>query len=144
MEEITGFGMKDCLSLPGPGWKHFKSLRREEDEPIYTYNDKYMRWFVCRLIKGGRVCSFNQYYNTKICDDVLKIISEELNLNGNIYDIIEAYLINKNKHFEIFEKEYENHFNDYRDEDIEDKEKYINEKLSQLRIHQLKKTNEIK
>ena len=35
MEEITGFSMKDCLSLPGLGWKYFNSLRTEEDEPIY-------------------------------------------------------------------------------------------------------------
>ena len=34
MEEITGFGMKDCLSLPGLGWRYFNSLRTEEDEPI--------------------------------------------------------------------------------------------------------------
>ena len=40
MEEITGFSMKDCLSLPGLGLKYFISLRTEEDEPIYTYNDK--------------------------------------------------------------------------------------------------------
>ena len=43
MEEITRFSLKDCLSLPGLGWKYFNSLRTEEDEPIYTYNDKYMR-----------------------------------------------------------------------------------------------------
>ena len=43
MEEKTGFGMKDCLSLTGLGWKSFNSLRTEEYEPIYTYNDKYMR-----------------------------------------------------------------------------------------------------
>ena len=40
MKEITGFSMKDCLSLPGLGWKYFNSLRTEENEPIYTYNDK--------------------------------------------------------------------------------------------------------
>ena len=34
MEEITGFGMKDCLSLPGLGWRYFNSLRTEEGEPI--------------------------------------------------------------------------------------------------------------
>ena len=34
MEEITGFSMKDCLSLRGLGWKYFNSLRTEEDEPI--------------------------------------------------------------------------------------------------------------
>ena len=29
MEEITGSSMKDCLSLPGLGWKYFNSLRTE-------------------------------------------------------------------------------------------------------------------
>ena len=75
MEDITGFSMKDCLSLPGLGWKYFINLRTEEDEPIYTYNDKYMRWFVRQSIKGGRVCAFNQYYESNFCDNVLKIIS---------------------------------------------------------------------
>ena len=36
MEEITGFSMKGCLSLPGLGLKHFNSLRTEEDDH-YTY-----------------------------------------------------------------------------------------------------------
>ena len=137
MEEITGFSMKDCLSLPGLGWKYFNSLRTEEDEPIYTYNDKYMRWFIRQSIKGGRVCAFNQYYKSKHCDDILEIINKELAVIGSVYNTIEAYMEYKNKYFKIFEKEYENQFDDYRDENIEEKEKYINEKLSQLPIHQL-------
>ena len=80
MQEITGFSMKDCLSLPGLGWKYFNSLRTDEDEPIYTYNDKYMRWLFRHSIKRGRVCAFTQYYKSKICNDILKIISEELNV----------------------------------------------------------------
>ena len=92
MEEITGFSMKDCLSAPGLGWKYFKSMRDENDEPIYTYNNEYMRWFVRQSIKGGRVCAFNQYYRSKICDEALKKISEELTLKGNVYDIVEAYM----------------------------------------------------
>ena len=71
MEEITGFSMKDCLSLPGLGLKYFNSLRTEEDEPIYTYNDKYMGHFVRRAAYGGRVCAFNQYYKSKHSDDKL-------------------------------------------------------------------------
>ena len=98
MEKLTGFGMNDCLSLPGLGWKYFNCLRTEEDEPIYTYNDKYMRGLVRHSIKGGRVCVFNQYYISKICYDILKIISEELNVKGNICDIIEAYLEYKMEH----------------------------------------------
>ena len=53
--------MKDCLSAPGLGCKFFNCMRDENDEPNYTYIDKYMRWFVRQSIKGGRVCAFNQY-----------------------------------------------------------------------------------
>ena len=98
-----------------------------------------MRWFVRQSIKGGRVCSFNQYYESKISDDVLKIISKELNLKGNVYDIIEAYMKYKNDHLKIIKEEYESQFNDYRDINEEEKEKYINGKLSKLPIHQLLK-----
>ena len=62
VEDITGFSMKDCLSLRGLGWKYLSSLRTEEDEPIYKYNDKYMRYFVSQSIKERRVCRFNQYF----------------------------------------------------------------------------------
>ena len=139
MEEITGFSMKDCLSLPGLGWKYFNSLRTEEDEPIYIYNDKYMRWFVRQSIKGGRVTSFNQYYKSNHYDDIKRILSKELGVTGNIYDIIEENLRCKKIYYDIYKKEYENQFNYYRDENEDDKEKYINEKLGNLRIHKLLK-----
>ena len=122
MEELTGFSMKDCLSLPGLEWKYFNSLRTEEDEPIYTYDDKYTRWFVHQSIKGGRVCGFNQYCKSKHCDDILKIINKELAVKGTVYDTIETYMEYKNKHFKIFEKEYEDQFDGYRDENMEEKE----------------------
>ena len=143
VKEITGFSMKDCLSLPGLGWKYFNSLRTEEDEPIYTYNDKYMRWFVRQSIKGGRVCAFNQYYKSDHYNDIKRILSKELCVKGNIYDIIEEYLKYKKKYYNIYEKEYESQFNDYRDEDEDEKEKYINEKLGNLRIHKLLKQIEL-
>ena len=111
------------------------------------YNDKYMRWFVRQSIKGGRVCSFveyYEYYKSKICNDILTIISEVLNVNGNFSEYIEASLKYKSKHFILFDKQYECRINDYRDEDVEEKENYINERLSQLPIHQIIKTNKIR
>ena len=143
INEITEFSMKDCLSLPGLSWKYFNLLRTEEDEPIYTYNDKYMRWFVRQSIKGGRVCAFNQYYKPEHCDDTLKVINKELAKKGTVYYTIEAYMEYKNKHFKIFEKEYESKFNDYRDENVEEKEKFINEKLSNLKLHKIIKRIEL-
>ena len=139
MVELTGFSMKDSLSLPGLGFKYFNSLRIDQDEPIYTYNDKYMRWFVRQAFYGGRVCAFNQYYKSIICDDILNIISKELNVEGSTYEKIEAYMNYKNEHLEIFEKEYESQFDEYRNEKIEEKENFINGKLSNLPIHQLLK-----
>ena len=143
MEKITGFSMKDCLSLPRLGWKHFNSLRTEEDEPIYTYDDEYMRWFVRQSIKGGRVCAFIQYYKSKHCDDILKITNKELAVKGTVYDTIEAHMEYKNKYFKIFQKEYEDQFDDYRHENVEEKEKHINEKLSNLRLHKIIKRIEL-
>ena len=62
MQKITRFGLKDCLCSPGLRWKYFNSLRTtEEDEPIYTFIEKCMRWFVRKSIKGGRACAVSQY-----------------------------------------------------------------------------------
>ena len=36
IQKLTGFGMKDCLSLPVLGWKFFNSLREEDNERFYT------------------------------------------------------------------------------------------------------------
>ena len=143
MQELICFSMKDCLGLPGLGLKCFNSLRTEEDEPIYTYIDKYMRRFVQQAAYGGRVCAFNQYYNSKPCDVILKIISKELCVKGSVYNIIEAYMEYKKKHFKVFEKEYESQYNDYRNEKVEEKEKYITEKLSNLRLHKIIKQIEL-
>ena len=74
MKEITEYSSKDFLSAPALGWKNFNSLRTEEDEPIYTNNDKDMSHFIRQSIKGVQVCAFNQYYKSKSCGDILKNI----------------------------------------------------------------------
>ena len=136
MEELTGFSKKDCLSLPGLGWKYFNSLRTDDDEAIYTYNDKYIRHFVGQSIKGGRVCASNQYYKSKICVAVVKIISEGIKVEGKVYDII-GYMKYKNKHLKNVKEEYESKFDHYRDIGEKEMEKCINKKLGDLPVHQL-------
>ena len=64
-----------------------------------------MRLFVRQSKKRGRLCAFNQNYKSKVCDDILKIILEELNVKGKFHDFIESYLKYKNKHFKTYEKE---------------------------------------
>ena len=46
MEELIIFGMKNSLPLPNLAKNFLNSLRDENDETIYTYNDEYMTWFV--------------------------------------------------------------------------------------------------
>ena len=87
-EELTEFGMKNSLTLPSLANKFFNSLRDENDEPIYTYTDPFMRSFVRKSIKGGRCNAFNQHYKSEILDEVLNIILKELNINGNICEIL--------------------------------------------------------
>ena len=91
MDSLTGFGMKNCLSLPSLGWKYYNSGRTEDDEPIYSYTDKYMGHFVRQSIKGVKIGAFNQYYESKISDKLFKTISEELNVKGTKYEMIEKY-----------------------------------------------------
>ena len=50
-----------------------------------------MKNFVRKAIKGGRCNAFNQNYKSEISDEVFNIISKELNVNGNICDILEKY-----------------------------------------------------
>ena len=61
MEGLTGFSKKNSLILPSLLKKYFNSLRNENDEPIYTYTDPFMRNFVRQSMKGGRCNAFNQY-----------------------------------------------------------------------------------
>ena len=98
MEELTGFGMKNSLTLPSLANKDFKSLRDENDDPIYIYNDEYMRHFVRKSIKGGRCASYNQYYKSANSVEVFSIISQELNVRGKICEILD-------KHFECTNKQ---------------------------------------
>ena len=93
IEELTGFGMKNSLTLPSLANKSFNNSRDENDEPIYTYNDEFMRHFVRQRMKGGRCSALNQSYISTISDEVYIIMSEELSVDGNICEILV-------KHFE--------------------------------------------
>ena len=135
MEELTEFGIKNSLSLPSLANIHFNSLRNENDEPIYTYTDPFMRNFVCKAIKGGRCNAFNQHYKSEISDEVFNIISKELNVNGNICDLLEKYLKFLSKYEKQYGKEFDSRYDDYRDINEKEKTDYMNKKLYKLPIH---------
>ena len=144
MEELTAIGMKNSLTLPSLAKNYFNSLRDENDEPIYTYNDEFMRHFVRKSIKGGRCSALNQYYKSNFSQEVFNIISKELNVNGNdnVCEIKDKYFEYTNKQRKRIEDEYDSKFKDYRDIDVEKRTEHINRELIKLPIHKkLQKLN---
>ena len=137
MEDLTEFGMKNSLTLPSLANKYFNSLRDENDEPIYTYTDPFMRNFVRKSIKGGRRNAFNQHYKSEISDEVFNFISKELNVNddSNEYEILEKYFEFLKEHEKQNAEEFNSKYDDYRDISENEKTKYINKKLNMLSIH---------
>ena len=66
---------------------------------------------------------------------MFNIISKELNVSGNVCDILEKYFEFLNKLEKEYEKEFDSKYDDY-------KEKYVNKKLNMLSIHkELSKIN---
>ena len=94
-----------------------------------------MRKFVRKSIKGGRCNAFNQHYKSEISDEVFNIISEALNVSGNVCDILEKYFEFLNKHEKEYAKEFDSKYDDYRDIDQKEKEKYVIKKLNMLSVH---------
>ena len=109
--------MKNCLTLPSLANNFFNSLRDENDEPICTYTVPFMRNFVRKAIEGDRCNSFNQHYKSEISDEVINIISKEVNVNGNVCDILEKYFYFLNKYEKQYAKEFDSKYDDYRDID---------------------------
>ena len=86
MGKLIGFGMKSSLPLPSLDRKYFNNLKNDNDEPIYTYNDEFMRHSV------RKSCSiFYQCFQSSFADNVFDVLSQDLNVQGNICKIIEIY-----------------------------------------------------
>ena len=94
-----------------------------------------MRNFLRKAIKGGRCNAFNQHYESEISDKVFNILSEKLNVNGNICDLLEKYFEFLNRYQKQYAKELDSEYDDYRNIDEKEKTKYINKKLNMLPIH---------
>ena len=89
-----------------------------------------MRWFV-RQREKRIVCGYNQYYYSKSCHSILKCLSYEVNFqfeSSITYKIIETYINHRNQQEKIFEEEYTNQSQDYRDIKLDEKNGNITKK----------------
>ena len=65
----------------------------------------------------------------------MKLLSEELNVKENVYDVIEAYMKYKNQHLKIIKEEYESKFNVHRFIEYDEMNICTNKKLGEYPIH---------
>ena len=93
-------------------------------------------------MKGGRYNAFNQHYKSQISDEVVSIFSIELNVNGNIFDLLERFFVLLNNYEKQYAKELDTKFEDCRDNNQKEKIEYIKNKLNMLPFHkELSKLN---
>ena len=82
-----------------------------------------MRHFVRQSIKGGKVGAFNQIYESEVSDIIFDTIKLELGVDGNKYEIIEAYTSYLKDYKKKYENEYDSKFDDYRVINVKAKDK---------------------
>ena len=57
-----------------------------------------------KVLKEKKFLLLLNIMTPKFCDDILGIISEQSDVEGNIFDITEAYMNYKNKHLEVIKE----------------------------------------
>ena len=113
MQKMSGFGIKDCLTEASLGWTCFGIYNK--DRGYYTFNDKYVRDFIRKSIKGGRVAALNRYFESNQCEEILNIIKKHLKLDDNeISKIFDEYLKYINIKRDGYKLELQNAEKDYR------------------------------
>ena len=133
MQKMSGFGIKDCLTEASLGWKCFGTYNKNKE--FYTFNDKYVRDFIRKSIKGGRVGAFNRYFESKQCEEILNIIKNHLKINNNeISKIVDEYLKFINIKREEFKLKFENCEKDYREINKKELDNFLEKQLGELNI----------
>ena len=113
MQNMTGFGIKGCLTEASLGWKCFGTYNK--DREFYTFNDKYVRSFIRNSIKGGRCGAFIRYFESNQSDEIMSTIKKHLKIDDNeTSNIIDEYSNYFNTKRNEFKLEFENGEKDYR------------------------------
>ena len=133
MQKMSCFGIKDCLTEASLGWKCVGKYNK--DREFYTFNNKYVRDFIRKSIKGGRVGAFNRYFESNQFDGIMSTIKKHLKINDNeISNIVDEYFKYINTKREEFKLEFENGEKDYRKINKKELDKFLEKKLGELEV----------
>ena len=75
---MSGFGIKYCLTEVKLGWKCFG--KHNKNREFCTFNDKYVRDFILKSTKGGRVAALNRYFESNQCEETINTIEKPLKI----------------------------------------------------------------
>ena len=112
LQKMSGFGFKDCLTEANLGWKCFGTYNK--DREFYTFNDEYVRVFLRRSIKGGRVAALNRYFESNQCEERLNTIKKPFKNDNENSKIVDEYLKCINTKRDEFKLKFEKGEQDYR------------------------------
>ena len=133
MQKMSGFGIKDCLTEASLGWKCFGTYNK--DREFYTFNDKYVRDFIRKSIKGGRCAAFIRYFESNRCEEILNVIKNHLKIEDNeISNIVDVYLKYINTKRDEFKIQFENNEKDYRKINKKELDNFLDKKLGELEV----------
>ena len=68
MQHMCEFGIKNCLTEASLGWKCVGKYNKNRD--IYTFNDKFVRDFLRKSIKQGKLSAFKRYFGSNQCEEI--------------------------------------------------------------------------
>ena len=69
-----------------------------------------MQYNIRQSLKGGRCRSFNQYYKSTTPDEVFHNISKQIDVNGNLCEILDKHFEYEKKHRKMIENDFDLHF----------------------------------
>ena len=76
MQNMSEFGIKDCLTEASLGWKCFGEYSKSRQ--FRTLSENYVSDFIHKSIKGRKVSALNRDFEINQCEGILKSIKKYL------------------------------------------------------------------
>ena len=87
-----------------------------------------------KSITGGKIGAFDQSYESVVSNKIFNIISSEFEITGNKYEIFEKHISYIKTYKSKIENENDSHFDDCRHRNQKVRDRFVNDKLSELPI----------
>ena len=86
-----GIGIEEALMEVSLGWESFGLYNK--DGKFYTFQNKYVRNYMRKTIGGGRVVTYNRFFESDLFDKIIMTLRNHLNKYYNeISTVMDKYL----------------------------------------------------